>query len=232
MDIKIKVTVRMYMEEKTYNDPLVIGSDNYGIMGRAVTVPLREINGKEYRISNVQESFTVKDLWDWIERKLQEYKSLSEDDAVRNGDDEIMSYCRMYLVFNGLRYMVEYPDKSLFFYIHRMGASETDQVSVQILISANAGEFAYDDGIRYYMKSREAGSHHEPHVHVKIKNGISGSFSIRTGDQLADGKIRGKYLKKIKHMIMSRQKELVEFWNLHTDGLKVDINQAWGLIDY
>lgn len=33
-------------------------------------------------------------------------------------------------------------------------------------------------------------------------------------------------------MIKSKQKELIEYWNEHTDGLTVDLNQALGLIKY
>ena len=77
-----------------------------------------------------------------------------------------------------------------------MGISETETINIQLLISADAGTIFKDDGIRYYMHSKEAGKHNTPHVHVDIRHEVSGSFSIIDGKQLSDGKIKKKWYKK------------------------------------
>ena len=89
-----------------------------------------------------------------------------------------------------------------------------------------------DDGIRYYMNSKEAGKHNLPHVHVDIRHERSGSFSIITGEKLSGDRIRSSDEHKIRKMIAKRRAELFDFWNKHTDGLTVDLDQALGLIGY
>lgn len=96
----------------------------------------------------------------------------------------------------------------------------------------DAGSVFEDDGIRYYMNSREAGKHNEAHVHVDIRHETTGSFSIITGKKLSKGKIKTSDVRKIQMMIANHQAELINFWNEHTDGLTVDLDQAFGLIGY
>lgn len=106
-----------------------------------------------------------------------------------------------------------------------MDREDVNHVKVQLLVSSDAG-------IRYYMNSKEAGSHKEPHVHVNVRNEVEASFSISDGTQLAGGKIKPKDRKEIQNKIAEKRYELLEYWNKHTDGLSVDLNQVWGLIHY
>ena len=82
------------------------------------------------------------------------------------------------------------------------------------------------------MYSKEAGTHNAPHVHVDIRHEVSGSFSLIDGKQLSDGKISKKDKKKIEKVITDNKKKFLNYWNQHTDGLTVDLNQALGLIQY
>jgi diadenosine tetraphosphate (Ap4A) HIT family hydrolase len=113
-----------------------------------------------------------------------------------------------------------------------MGHAIEDTIEIQLLLCMDAGSVFEDDGIRYYMNSREAGKHNEPHVHVDIRHETSGSFSIITGKKLSKGKIKTSDVRKIQMMIANHQAELINFWNEHTDGLTVDLDQAFGLIGY
>ena len=97
----------------------------------------------------------------------------------------------------------------------------------------DAGAVFEDHGIRFYINSREGKRHNEPHVHVDIRQGEgSGSFSLKTAEQLTGSKIRKKDQKIIKEIIENNQKDFLIYWNEHTDGLDVDLNQALGLIHY
>ena len=49
---------------------------------------------------------------------------------------------------------------------------------------------------------------------------------------MSKGKIRTADVRKIQMMIANHQAELINFWNEHTDGLTVDLDQAFGLIGY
>lgn len=113
-----------------------------------------------------------------------------------------------------------------------MGHAIEDTIEIQLLLCMDAGSVFEDDGIRYYMNSRETGKHNEAHVHVDIRHETSGSFSIITGKKLSKGKIRISDVRKIQMMIANHQAELINFWNDHTDGLTVDLDQAFGLIGY
>ena len=113
-----------------------------------------------------------------------------------------------------------------------MGHGIEDTIEIQLLLCMDAGSVFEDDGIRYYMNSREAGKHNLPHVHVDIRHEDSGSFSIIDGKQLSKEKIKSSDVKKIQRKIAAKKEELIKYWNEHTDGLTVDLDQALGLIGY
>ena len=211
MDLKIHVTVHAYAEEQLHDEVLVPHSGNYGILGKEIVAPLRRINGKSFSIRNVGAKFKT--------------------DSVLTLADEF-SVIQKYLMFNGLRYSIGATEKPIAYFLHRMGHAIEDTIEIQLLLCMDAGSVFEDDGIRYYMNSRETGKHNEAHVHVDIRHETSGSFSIITGKKLSKGKIRTSDVRKIQMMIANHQAELINFWNDHTDGLTVDLDQAFGLIGY
>lgn len=231
MNYIFHITVHVYVEEKLDDRVLILHSKNYGIVGKDIIAPLRKINGKEYCIKNAQDTFKVEELWNWIDFKLYGNSLDSENNSILDFVQEY-NVVEKYLIFNNLRYKIEDTNKPLIYYLHKMGVSETEKINIQLLINSNAGTVFEDDGIRYYMHSKEYGKHNTPHVHVDIRHEVSGSFSLIDGRQLSDEKIRKKDEKKIENMIMSKKKELIRYWNEHTDGLTVDLNQALGLIQY
>ena len=231
MNYIFHITVHVYAEEKLADRVLVLHSKNYGIVGKDIIAPLRKINGKEYYIKNVQDEFKVEELWDWIDFKLYGNSLKSENNDIIGFVQEY-NIVEKYLIFNNLRYTIEDTNKPLLNYLHNMGISETEKINIQLLINSDAGTIFKDDGIRYYIHSKESGRHNTPHVHVDIRHEVSGSFSLIDGSQLSGEGIKKNDVNKIKKMINSKKKELVKYWNEHTDGLTVDLNQALGLIQY
>ena len=77
------------------------------------------------------------------------------DDADLKGLD----HTGKYFVFDGLRYSVNDDKKSLLFYLTKMNS--VNKVEVQLLLSLKAGTVFKDDGMRFYMNSRELCSHNE-----------------------------------------------------------------------
>ncbi|MGN0383843.1 MAG: DUF4160 domain-containing protein [Eubacterium sp.] len=232
INYNIHISVHVYAEEKLADNVLTPHSKNYGIHGKEIIGPLRKINGKNFLINNVQPQYSVGELWDWIEQKL--YK----DSMITYYDIRVLDFVREYnvvhkfLIFHNLRYRVDDLSKPLLYYLKKMNASNDEVVNIELLICSDAGSIFEDDGIRYYMHSRESGKHHVPHVHVDIRHEEDGAFSLVDGSQLSDGKIKNKDKKRIRQMILSHQKELLQYWNLHTDGLTADLNQSLGLIQY
>lgn len=104
-----------------------------------------------------------------------------------------------------------------------------DQIlTVYLIYSNQAGEIWSDDGLRYYMNSKEAGRHNRAHVHVRFKHEEEGAIAIDNGEVLA-GDLSPRIIKKAKKKILANQQFLFECWNDMTDGLYVDINNFFGV---
>ena len=231
MDLKIHVTVHAYAEEKLHDEVLVPHSGNYGILGKEIVAPLRRINGKSFSIRNVEADFSIINLWDWVDERIYEIGAKFKTDPVLTLADEF-SVIQKYLVFDGLRYSVVSTEKPITYFLRLMGCKIEDTIEIQLLVCMDAGTVFEDDGIRYYMNSKEAGKHNLPHVHVDIRHERSGSFSIITGEKLSGDRIRSSDEHKIRKMIAKRRAGVFYFWDKHTEGLTVDLDQALGLIGY
>lgn len=103
-----------------------------------------------------------------------------------------------------------------------------DTLKIYFVFSSQAGEIWNDEGLRYYMHSREAGKHNEIHIHVDYKHKYSVSISLKDGSVL-DGDMPSKILKKAQKRITENKRFLMECWNKMTDGIKVDINHYFGI---
>lgn len=225
MDIQVHITVHAFGEEKLCDDILDQDSDSYGNAGKEIVEPLRAINGEKLQLADIDEEYKVCDFWKWISNTIY------PQEVLNNGNtNQRLDFTRKYLVFDGVRYYVNDESKSLLYYLAKM--KSTNCVEVQLLLCLDAGTVFTYDGIRYYMNSHEQCSHNKAHVHVDIRHQYSGAFSIVDGEQLTDAEIPQRYVKKIQEIIKSRRKELLEYWNDHTDGLDVDLNQVFGLIHY
>lgn len=97
------------------------------------------------------------------------------------------------------------------------------------ILCDQAGTIWLDDGLRYYMHSRESGRHNTPHIHVDYRNEEGVSLSLVDG-RVLDGRIPAKAMKKARKRILENQRFLLECWNKYTDGLQVDIDHFFGII--
>lgn len=93
---------------------------------------------------------------------------------------------------------------------------------------AGAGDIWNDDGLRYYIPSKEGCRHKTPHVHVEYRHEEKASIDIKNGVKLA-GDMKPKILKKARERILDNQEYLLDCWNKKTDGLNVDINHYLGI---
>ena len=219
------ITAHAYAEEKTCDQYLVPHCRYYGIGDRSVVSPLRRVNGKILSLDVDSDVISIEELWLRIgieiygsETKYREY-----------GETFGLEF---YLIMNHLRFSLEDEKLPLSYYLDRLGVDVEKPIEIQLLLCMDAGEVFRDDGIRYYMHSKESCSHNEPHVHVDIRHEKEGSFSILSGIQLAGDRIKTRDIRRIEKMIRDRKEELIRYWNLNTDGIKVDLNQALGKIRY
>ena len=104
-------------------------------------------------------------------------------------------------------------------------------IHIGAYVSANAGNICEEDGIRYFMNSRERGKHHEPHIHILALDSCKEAvIIIKTREVIGD--FPGKLIKKARKKVEKNERFFLEQWNVLTDGLKVDINRYFGLINY
>ena len=97
-----------------------------------------------------------------------------------------------------------------------------------LIFSSQAGDIWRDDGLRYYIHSRESGRHNIPHIHIDYQHEAQASISIDTGEILAvSGRIPSKVLNNAQKRILRNQPFLLNCWCKKTVGLFVDLNYSF-----
>lgn len=110
--------------------------------------------------------------------------------------------------------------------------TSTDILQTYLIFSNQAGDIWRDDGLRYYINSRESGRHNKPHIHIDYQHEAQASISIETGETLVvTGRIPSKVLNAAKKRILESQPFLYDCWRKKTDGLFVDLNYSFGKIE-
>lgn len=104
-----------------------------------------------------------------------------------------------------------------------------EDLHIFFMLSNQAGDIWNEDGLRYYMNSRESGRHHLPHVHVDYKHEASATVSLYDGEMI-ESDLPGKVMKRVKRKVLDNQEYLLECWNKMTDGLRVDLNVHFGAV--
>ena len=102
-----------------------------------------------------------------------------------------------------------------------------EDLHIFFMLSNQAGDIWVEDGLRYYMQSKEAGRHHLPHIHVDYRHESSATVSLYDGEMI-EGDIPKKVMKRVKAKVLNNKKYLMECWNKLTDGLRVDLNAYFG----
>lgn len=103
-----------------------------------------------------------------------------------------------------------------------------EELHIFFMLSNQAGDVWVEDGLRYYMNSRESGRHNLPHVHVDYKHETSAVVSLYDG-KMIKGDIPRKVMKAVERKVLENQEYLMECWNKMTDGLPVDLNVYFGV---
>lgn len=222
MEICFEIEVHIYAEERLCDEFLEDGA-SCGILGPEVVLPLRRNRNCILSYQYVEETATTGDAIHAIIHRVEgdnEENYAVTDDCVR-------------FLYGSERYLVANKMLNLHGLIEKyLDPEESGKVRVQILVCADAGTVCCEDGIRYYMHSRKAGKHNEPHVHVRdTGHKYSASLALSDGRVLV-GKFPGKLLKKAQKKLAQEQEYFYQCWQAMTDGLVPDINYRLGLIQY
>lgn len=135
------------------------------------------------------------------------------------------SYLRIYLLENGE--FVEIITPTVCISTLSKYYDIREDLHIFFMLSNQAGDIWVEDGLRYYMQSKEAGRHHLPHIHVDYRHESSATVSLYDGEMI-EGDIPKKVMKRVKEKVLNNKKYLMECWNKLTDGLRVDLNAYFG----
>lgn len=102
-----------------------------------------------------------------------------------------------------------------------------NELNIYLIYWNRGGSIWRDDGVEYFMNSKESGSHNRPHVHIDYKHEKEASVAIDNGELLA-GTIPKKILRVVQKRIEGNKEFLFECWNSMTDGLYIDVNHYFG----
>ena len=217
MRIEIQLETHAYCEEQLCDDVLdsKYGDDiqSCGIVGEETIIPLRK--NRNPRLSYEYDEFTT--LLD-IEKSIYSFYGIPNH-SVRIG-----------FMNDGYRYWIDNENAKFAVLVAKyLDPDSTGVIQAGVYVCMDAGSILEEDGIRYYMNSRERGKHHEPHVHIRTDE-HEAVLIITTGRLIGD--FPSKLTKKARKRVRNNAKFFLEKWNTLTDGLKVDVNHALGLINY
>ncbi len=223
MQIKLNVESHVYAEECLHDEMLdeSLGDDiaSCGIIGPEIILPLRK-NRKSKVLLEYTDETTIQDVVDAICRR---YGYL---------DLDVPFYPRIAFILGDIRYWIDnFEAKFKTVVNNHLDPQKSGSIYIAIYVSGDAGSVCEEDGIRYYMNSRERSRHHEPHIHLRSLDSCQEAvIIIKTGEIIGD--FPRKLIKKARKKVAKNKRFFLEQWNVLTDGLKVDINHYLGLIHY
>lgn len=220
MNIQVKLEIHAFAEEQLcddcFDDP-----PYYGINGPEIMYPLSAKRNHQMVI-HYDALTSLRDIINAVN-----YEIWGDSEA-----KECAPVSYAFLVHNERYYIADDSQNFLKLLPRYLDPDNTGIITFCILVSCDAGDVARDGPLRYYVHSREAGRHNEPHIHVcDTSHEYEASIRISDGKVIA-GALPHKYEKIAKEKILTNQDFFYECWNTRTDGLKVDINHHFGYIAY
>lgn len=219
----LKITSHVYEEDRLRDEMLdeSLGDDiaSCGIIGPEIILPLRR-NRNPQILFEYTEKTTIRDV---VNAVYNEFGFLELDEIF---------WPRIAFLYSGVRYWIDNIDANFQTVVDKhLDPGKTGSIYVAVYVSGNAGSICEEDGIRYYMNSRERGKHHEPHIHLRSLDSCEEAvIIIKTREIIGD--FPRKLIKKARKKVQKEERFFLEQWNTLTDGLKVDINHYLGLINY
>ena len=217
------VQAHVYAEEQLQDELLdeKLGDDidSCGIIGPETILPLRQ-NRNPKVLFEYTGTTTVRDVVDVV------------FDTFGYTEQDTVVLPRIAFLCGDIRYWIDDIDANFENLVEKyLDSQKTGEIHVAAYVSGNAGRICEEDGIRYFMNSRERGKHHEPHIHLLALDSCEEAvIIIKTREVIGD--FPRKLIKKARKKVEQNERFFLEQWNVLTDGLKVDINRYFGLINY
>ena len=219
MQIKIQFEIHAYAEEKLCDEYLDRAPD-FGIVGPEIILPL--LAKRDSCVSFIyNEETTTGELLVKIKKEIWGSEV-----------SELASKVEYSFVLNKERFYVSDKRQKITRFLSYLDPKNTGTITASILVSYNAGTVFTKAPLRFFVHSKEAGKHHEPHIHVCDSGRENeASFRISDGVKLA-GALSPKLERLASKTILKDQGFFYQCWNLQTDGLTVDINHHYQFVEY
>ena len=220
MRVTIKIESHAFVDEHLCDeilDPtLPDDPDSCGVAGAEIIIPLRRNRTAEFEFCYTEETT----LGDVVHAILEKYHLLNCGIRVSFYSHEV----RYWVVDSNANFKVTLEKY--------LDPSSKGEIRTAIFVSLDAGTVCNDGQLRYIVNSREAGKHHQPHVHVCTpSHDYEAAISILDGCVLA-GALPPKLLRKAQQKVINDRLFFINCWNTLSDGLRVDVNHYLGLIQY
>lgn len=223
MKILLQIETHVY-EEDYLRDEILEASlgddiDSCGIIPPEIILPLRKNRNPKIMLEYTNTT-TIRD----VVHVIYDVFGFNEQDTV--------VLPRIAFLRGDVRYWIDDIDANFEILLERhLDSQRTGEIHIAAYVSGDAGRICEEDGIRYFMNSRERGKHHEPHIHLLALDSCEEAvIIIKTREVIGD--FPRKLIKKARKKVEQNERFFLEQWNVLTDGLKVDINRYFGLINY
>lgn len=218
--MRVNSTILMFNGNEYYyaDSPGIIAGEFGELRSKDTLTELRDF----HKYAKLKFDINIKSgiTFDFLKRELIKRLGFSEKLVLERGFPLYIQTESILIYIGNMSYSIEK-------FMEKFSIKD-QEIDVYLIYSNQAGEIWKDDGIRYYMNSREAGKHNRAHVHVRFKHEEEGVIAIDNGEVLA-GDLPAKIIKKARQRILDNQRFLFECWNDMTDGLYVDINNYFGV---
>ena len=219
----LKIETHVYEEDHLRDEMLEesLGEDieTCGIIGPETILPLRRNRNPRIALEYT-ETTTIRDV---VNAVYNVFGYTEQDTVVL---PKIAFFC------GDVRYWIDDLDANFENLVDRyLDSQKAGAIHIAAYVSGDAGRICEEDGVRYFMNSRERGKHHEPHIHLLALDSCDEAvIIIKTREVIGD--FPRKLIKKARKKVEKNERFFLEQWNVLTDGLKVDINRYFGLINY
>ena len=168
---------------------------------------------------------TIRDLLRYLTKKIEKYFYQFENPNIENRYEDLSLRSNFYYFYENIPTRILNLDTKIEIFIKKLEIKNTLIFEANFAILVGAGDvLPREDGIRYYMNSKENTKHNVPHVHVKYKD-EEVSISILDGSVLA-GSLKSNVQKEVIRKVLWNKNKLCLAWNTKTDGEKIEIDKT------
>jgi len=219
MNIKIKLDIHAFAEERLSDEQLK--PPYYGVFGLEIMKPYADSKNSIINFE-YDENTCIFDVINCVNNKI-----FGEE------HEEIITPVNYCFLNTEKRFYIDNEEANFSNVLKKyLDPEHTGEIIFSILINCNAGTVAEDGNLRFWVNSKERGKHHDAHIHVRDA-GYNYEASIRISDgEIIAGKLPKKLANQAKRKILTEQRFFFDCWNTMTDGLSVDIDRYYGLINY